>query len=113
MEEDIKDIKDKLKKELNAELYEEASGMYNRLYNQFKDLDRAYNNEHKWYEKIKEDREKEAQMRIKAETEQNKWENYYREICIKQAKLEIELDIAKEKIKLLSNTGTKLKNISV
>lgn len=103
MKDDINDIKDKLKKELNAELYEEASNMFNRLYNQFNDLERSYKNQCKWYESAKEDREKETQARIKAEAEKNKWEGYYREVCIKCAKLEIELDIAKTKIELLQN----------
>lgn len=38
---------------------------------------------------------------IDEEKEKNKWKNYYREICNKYAKLEIELDLAKAKIEIL------------
>lgn len=35
------------------------------------------------------------------EKEKQKWQNYYKEVCNKYAKLEIELDLAKAKIKIL------------
>lgn len=40
-------------------------------------------------------------MLSKEEKEKQKWQNYYKEVCNKYAKLEIELDLAKAKIKIL------------
>lgn len=38
---------------------------------------------------------------FKEETEKIKWQNYYKEVCDRYAKLEIELDLEKEKVKIL------------
>lgn len=50
----------------------------------------AEKREEEYYEKYKEE-----------EKEKDKWESYYRELCNKYAKLEIELDLAKTKIWIL------------
>ena len=46
--------------------------------------------ENEYYEKYKEE-----------EKQKDKWQNYYKEVCNKYAKLEIELDLAKAKIEIL------------
>ena len=101
MEEDVNKIKEKIKSVLNADLYEEVTGMFNRLLNQYRDLDRTYKREHQWLEDKKEKLEDESKKRYEAERAKDKWRVYYDEVCQKYAKLEIELDIARMKSELL------------
>ena len=62
-----------------------------------------------WKVKRNEERYKEAEKReneyyekqTEEEKEKDKWKSYYRELCNKYAKLEIELDLAKTKIWIL------------
>lgn len=101
MEEDVIKIKEKIKKELNADLYEEVSEMFNRLLNQYRDLDRTFQREHKLLEDKNDKLEKEINDKYSEKRQKEKWLQYYDELCVKYAKLEIELDITKTKVKLL------------
>ena len=58
----------------------------------------------KYKEKFKETRQRENEYCDKyydEEKDKDKWKSYYRELCNKYAKLEIELDLAKQKIWIL------------
>lgn len=105
MEEDVIKVKEKIKKELNADLYEEVSGMFNRLLNQFNDLDRTFQREHKWLDEKIEKLNEETRKKYEEQRQKEKWRQYYDELCTKYAKLEIELDIAKQKVKVLEENN--------
>lgn len=79
--------------------------MFNRLLNQYRDLDRTFQREHKWLEDKNERLEKETKEKYSEQRLKEKWRQYYDELCIKYAKLEIELDIAKTKVKILEENN--------
>lgn len=105
MKEDINKIKEKLKKELRAELYEETAGMFNRIYNQFMDLSRDYDRQVQRVTDYKEKCNKLETETWEAKADKKRWDNYYQEVCKKYAELEIKLDIANAKIELLKKEG--------
>ena len=55
-----------------------------------------------WEAEANKERENEYYEKYQEEEKQkDKWQNYYKEVCNKYAKLEIELDLAKTKIWIL------------
>lgn len=105
IEGDVIIVKEKIKKELNADLYEEVSGMFNKLLKQLNSLDRAFQNEHKWLDEKNKQLSEETREKYEIQRQKEKWKQYYDEVCLKYAKLEIELDIAKQKVKVLEEKG--------
>ena len=101
MEDEIKKIKEKIKPELTADLYEEVSGVLNRINNIYMQTNGFCESETKRKDYYAEMYNKEVKEKVKAQKEEEKWQKYYKEVCQQQAKLEIELDIAKVKIELL------------
>lgn len=101
MEEKIKNVKEKIKSELTAELYEEVSNTFNYIFNIYKQTDKFCKEEEKRKDHYIEMYNKEVEEKVKAESNEQRWRKYYQEVLRKQAQLEIDLDVANEKIKLL------------
>ena len=90
-----------LESKLNATEYSELRNIINKYKQLARNKDWEAKSTNNRYESLSE-RNKDNYNKIQEEKEQKeKWKNYYKAVCNKYAKLEIELDLAKAKIEIL------------
>ena len=90
-----------LESKLNVTEYSELRNIINKYEQLARNKDWEAKHANDRYKSLSE-RNEDNYNKIQEEKEQKeKWENYYKEVCNKYAKLEIELDLAKAKIEIL------------
>lgn len=90
-----------LESKLNVTEYSELRNIINKYEQLARNKDWEAKHANDRYQSLSE-RNEDNYNKIQEEKEQKeKWENYYKEVCNKYAKLEIELDLAKAKIEIL------------
>lgn len=90
-----------LESKLNVTEYSELRRIINKYMQIARNKDYEARKYEEKYKNVREREDKYYKKYIDEENEKIKWENYYREVCNKYAKLEIELDLAKAKIETL------------
>lgn len=105
LHEKLNEIKDKLKKELKANLYTEVSDNIDSLFKKYinlkKELERANENKDYWKEKYY----KSEGENSKFIADKNRYAEYYKEVCNMVAEKDIEIDVLKAKIELMKKEG--------
>ena len=90
-----------LKDKINATEYSELRNIINKYEQLARNKDWEARRNEERYNSVKESRDEGNKLYYQEKEQKEKWKANYDDICCRYAKLEIELDIAKAKIRIL------------
>ncbi len=90
-----------LESKLSATEYKTLRNIVERFVNSTKNREWEIRRKEEQLANVRISRDENYEFYCKEKEQKEKWQNYYKEVCNKYAKLEVELDLAKAKIEIL------------